>query len=132
MGTRGNKIDLSSNESLELGIRLTRAGRRLIRDLVRARDQRGYSGKQLADAIGIHKSGVTRFEQQETSPRLDTVLRYAHAVGADVTFSVEPVGGWVCEDPAVVTRIDTWASAPEEVHEEPSDRHWERQLKVSL
>lgn len=103
-------VDLASDESLELGIRLTRGARRLIRDLVRTREQRGYSRSQIADAIGIHKSGVTRFEQQESDPRLATVLRYAHAVGAEVTFGVEPLGGWDCENSTVLVRLNSWRS----------------------
>lgn len=128
----GQKIDLSSDESLELGISLTRAGRRLIRDLVRARQQCGFTSKQLADAIGIHKSGITRFEQQDTSPRLDTVLRYAQAVNANVNFSVEPVSGWGCADQAIVTRIATWSSTFDDVSDESGEKHWGRRLKVAL
>lgn len=105
--TRGEP-DFSSDDSFELAVRLSQRARRLIRDLVRVREQRGYDRSQVADAIGIHKSGVLRFERQEKSPRIDTLLRYAHAVGADVIFYVEPAGGWICADSKVVKRIDTW------------------------
>lgn len=99
---------LNLDESADLAIRLSRGGRRLVRDLVRVREQHDLTRSEVADAIGIHKSGVSRFERQEKSPRLDTLLRYAHSVGADVTFSVVPVDGWHCEDANVVTRVHTW------------------------
>jgi len=101
-------IDLLSDDAVDLGVRLTRGRRRLVRDLVRVREQHGYSRTQVADAIGIHKSGVTRFERQESDPRLSTVLRYAHAVGAEVRMDVEPVDGWACVDTAVVKHMKKW------------------------
>lgn len=102
--------------------------------MVRVREQRGYDRSQVADAIGIHKSGVSRFERQEKSPRLDTLLRYAHAVGADVTFYVEPAGGWTCEDSKVVRRIDTWGKATSEDSDEPEaeDERWEEPQKAQV
>lgn len=129
-----DSIDLSSNEAVELASRLTRGARRLVRDLVRVRDQRGLSRSQLADAIGIHKSGVSRFERQASSPRLETVLRYAQAVGADIMFSVDPVDGWDCADKAVVTHLHSWrgSSDAQDAPQRDDQGVWEERIAVRL
>ncbi|BBZ51240.1 helix-turn-helix transcriptional regulator [Mycobacterium heidelbergense] len=129
-----DSLDLSSDEAVELASRLTRGARRLVRDLVRVRDQRGFSRSQLADAIGIHKSGISRFERQETSPRLETVLRYAQAVGADIMFAVEPVDGWHCADDAVVTHLRSWrgSSAAHNAPRLDDQGVWEERIAVRL
>lgn len=85
------EINLFTDQAHENGVRLSQGGRRLIRRLGEIRESRGYKKSQVADAIGINRSGVTRFENQEADPRLETILRYAHAVGASVQFVVEPV-----------------------------------------
>lgn len=89
-----SQIDLASDQAIENGVRLTRGARRLLRDLVAIRTTRGLSKAEVAEAIGIDRSGITRFESQEKQPRLDTILRYAHAVGASVTFLVETTEEW--------------------------------------
>lgn len=81
--------DLHTEASRQNARRLARAGRRLIQDLAAIRTERGYTAKDVAEAIGIHRSGVSRFENREADPRLETVLRYAHAVGAMVSIRVE-------------------------------------------
>lgn len=136
MGTTlaGRPFDPTSQESVDVAGRLTRSARRMIRDLKRVRMERGMSMSDVADSIGIHKSGVSRFESQEKSPRLETVLRYAHAVGADIAFAVDPVGGWGCEDSSVVTRLQAWkrGTLPEGADNEDGQPVWEQSVPLSL
>ncbi|MGW8813835.1 helix-turn-helix transcriptional regulator [Gordonia terrae] len=74
-------------------MRLTQARRRLFNDLIGIRERRGFSQAQVAKAIGIHRSGVSKFESdfEGSNPTLEVVLRYAHAVGASITMRAEPV-----------------------------------------
>ncbi len=64
-----------------------------MRYLIGIRTKRGISQAQVARAIGIDRSGVSRFEADvETSnPTMDVVLRYAHAIGAMIHMRAEPV-----------------------------------------
>ncbi len=68
--------------------KLTRDLRRVIRDLKAVREARGLSATQVAAAIGVHRSVISRFENQTSDPKLSTLLRYAHAVGADLDLKV--------------------------------------------
>lgn len=61
---------------------------RLLRDLIRIREKRGLSQKQIADSLGISQQAVSKFEQLDADPRLSTIRQYAHAVGALVAHAV--------------------------------------------
>lgn len=119
---RVSTIDLGSDESIDLAVRLTRGARRLVRDLVRVREQHQYTLSAVADAIGIHRSGVSRFERQESSPQLDTLLRYAHAVGAELTFTVTPRDGWAEIEPRSIRHVGSWTAAQDSDGDGDSDR----------
>ena len=86
--TNETRIDLATPEAHENAVSLSQGGRRLIRDLAAIRESRGLSKSAVADVIGINRSGITRFENQQSDPRLETILRYAHAVGATLNFVV--------------------------------------------
>lgn len=68
--------------------KLTRDLRRVVRDLKAVREARGLSASHVADAIGVHRSVISKFENQTGDPKLSTLLRYAHAVGADLELKV--------------------------------------------
>ena len=68
--------------------KMTRDLRCVIRDLKAAREARGLSASHIAKVIGVHRSVISKFENQTDDPRLSTLLRYAHAVGADVELNV--------------------------------------------
>jgi transcriptional regulator with XRE-family HTH domain len=68
--------------------KLTRDLRRVIRDLKNIREARGMSASLVADIIGVHRSVISKFENQTGDPKLSTLLRYAHAVGADLELTV--------------------------------------------
>ncbi|MEV0357364.1 helix-turn-helix transcriptional regulator [Nocardia sp. NPDC050697] len=65
----------------------------MLNDLIGVRRRRKFSQSQVANAIGINRSGISRFESdiEGSNPTLDTILRYAQAVGASVHLHVEPV-----------------------------------------
>jgi transcriptional regulator with XRE-family HTH domain len=82
-----------------LGIDLTDPSQRLARllavqdealvdRLVEIRKAGRMSQQDVADAMGISQSAVARIESGARDPRLSTLRRYAHAVGALVTHSV--------------------------------------------
>jgi transcriptional regulator with XRE-family HTH domain len=84
MGT----IAPATSEASRRATRLTRDLRRVIRDLKAAREARGLSASQVADTIGVHRSVISKFENQTSDPKLSTLLRYAHAVGVDLELKV--------------------------------------------
>jgi transcriptional regulator with XRE-family HTH domain len=76
------------SEASRRATKMTRDLRRVIRDLKAVREARGFSASQVADAIGVHRSVISKFENQADDPKLSTLLRYAHAVGADLELNV--------------------------------------------
>ncbi|HUN32410.1 MAG TPA: helix-turn-helix transcriptional regulator [Trebonia sp.] len=58
---------------------------RLARELRRLRERAGLSGRQLAEAIGISQSKVSRIESGQTVPNGAEVSAWAAAVNASVT-----------------------------------------------
>lgn len=72
--------------------------RQIITALKQARLQRSLTIEQVADAIGVHKSVISRFENESPDPHIATMLRYADAVGAD--FAVLVDGQRVSDAPA--------------------------------
>lgn len=78
--------------------KLTRDLRRVIRDLKNIREARGLSASHIADLIGVHRSVISKFENQTGDPKLSTLLRYAHAIGADLELTV--INPQLNDDPA--------------------------------
>lgn len=77
-----------ASEASRRATKLTRDLRRVIRDLKAVREARGLSASHVADAIGVHRSVISKFENQSGEPKLSTLLRYAHAVGAELEINV--------------------------------------------
>lgn len=68
---------------------LVKADRALLRSLVDLRKEQGLKQKDIADRLGISQPAVAAFERYDSDPKLSTVRRYAHAVGALVAHAVE-------------------------------------------
>lgn len=131
-------LDLTGDDYIRNAMELTQARRRLFNDLIGIRVQRGISQAKVADAIGINRSGISRFEADiETSnPTVDVVLRYAHAVGAALTLRAEPMEArslprlpdvgeefvWRTRMPARALGVS--AFIPDSALAEPSSGHW--------
>ncbi|QEN17524.1 helix-turn-helix domain-containing protein (plasmid) [Mycolicibacterium sp. ELW1] len=64
--------------------------RQAIKELKDVRTDRGLTIAQVAEAIGVDKGVISRFENETVDPHISTLLRYASAVGADIGISIEP------------------------------------------
>jgi transcriptional regulator with XRE-family HTH domain len=47
-----------------------------------------YRQVDVAKAMGVGQPSVSELERGETNPRLDTILRYAAAIGVEIKFEV--------------------------------------------
>lgn len=66
-----------------------RAREGLIDDLVERRKLLGVSQAEVASRMGVGQSTISEFENEATDPRLSTLQRYARAVGAEVSVSLQ-------------------------------------------
>jgi len=61
----------------------------MLAKLKRHRQARGLSLTNVADSSGMDRSAVSRLENgQYLNPTIDTLYRYARAIGAEIGFSV--------------------------------------------
>lgn len=68
---------------------LAKADYRLISALVRVRRDSGMSQQDVADRLGLTQQAVAKIERYDNDPKLSTLRRYAHAIGALVDHVVE-------------------------------------------
>jgi DNA-binding XRE family transcriptional regulator len=61
----------------------------LLRSLIRIRKDSGLKQIHVARLLGISQASVAAFERYDNDPKLSTIRRYAHAVGALVAHQVE-------------------------------------------
>ncbi|MFE6966972.1 helix-turn-helix domain-containing protein [Agromyces sp. NPDC057679] len=61
--------------------------------LVRARVASGLTVEQVAERMGVSVDTVRQFERYDADPNLSTIRRYALAVGARVSHTVNATGG---------------------------------------
>jgi len=61
----------------------------LVPALVAIRRSRELRQADVADSLGLAQPTISQFEADRQSPRLDTVIKYANAIGARVTVLVE-------------------------------------------
>lgn len=74
--------------------------------LVRMRADKGISQTEMARRLGVTQATVSAFEQMDNDPKLSTVRRYATAVGALVTHTVEADNG------QLMTTANMWDYKP--------------------
>ncbi|MGW4366281.1 helix-turn-helix transcriptional regulator [Nocardia takedensis] len=74
----------------ELSRRLAEEELRFKRELVQARTAAGLTAEQVAHIIGVNVKAISEFERLDSNPTLSMVRYYAHAVGALVTWGVQP------------------------------------------
>lgn len=77
---------------------LVEQDRELRFELVRLREASGVSRQDVALRLGISRQAVAKFERLDADPRLSTIRRYAHAIGAVVSHSVEKDEGQLVGD----------------------------------
>lgn len=56
----------------------------------RMRLEKNLTQQQVADAAGMNRVDVSRFESERYNPTLDLIVRYASALGCDVRFELIP------------------------------------------
>lgn len=83
-------IDLSDPQQ-RLAQELVAADDRLLAELTELREKSGQSQEEIGKRMGVGQSAVARIESGDRDPRLSTIRRYAHAVGAVVTHTVVPL-----------------------------------------
>lgn len=99
---------------------LARADEALHAKLLKAREIQGLTQKQIADMLGVSQPTVASFEAYDNDPKLSTIRRYAHAVGATISHSVTLDGvevdcGWTAFGEAkfeYVTAVTTLQGRP--------------------
>ena len=62
----------------------------LIGELIKARQEKGISQKQLEELSGVKQPGIARMEKGYTSPQLDTILKLLLPLGK--TLAIVPLG----------------------------------------
>lgn len=62
--------------------------RALLRELIAIRKERGVSQREVGEMMGISQPSVAAFEAHDSNPKLSTIRRYAHAVGALIRHTV--------------------------------------------
>ncbi len=60
----------------------------LLRDLRKMRIEHGLTQEVVAERMGVTQPSVSQFERYDANPTLDTVRRYAMAVGARLSTTV--------------------------------------------
>lgn len=77
----------------------------LVRFLVKTRKERNMTQEAVAKMTGLKQSAIARFEAGTIIPRLDTLVKYAEAVGVDI-FEVpqdQPIVWNVVRNKAITT-----------------------------
>lgn len=81
--------DLAQDDpGLELRVAAALERRELARQLAARRREAGFTQTEVADRMGTSQGQVARFESGADT-RMSTVARYAAAVGATVTWTIE-------------------------------------------
>jgi transcriptional regulator with XRE-family HTH domain len=68
----------------------------LVRNLVKARQKGGFTQENVAKMTGLKQSAIARLEAGVIIPRLDTLMKYATAIGCVI----------VCEDQETVAAVE--------------------------
>ena len=66
---------------------------RLVRAVIVARNARGWSQRDLAQAAGLKQPAIARFEKADSDPRLGTVTKILSALQLQLTIDSDGVAG---------------------------------------
>ena len=75
---------LTAEEILESYLRVA-----LIGELIKARQEKGFSQKKLEELSGVKQPVIARMEKGQTSPQLDTILKVLAPLGK--TLAIVPL-----------------------------------------
>lgn len=73
----------------ELAESLVDSHDQLMADLIALRKKHQLTQEMVAERMGVSQPTVAAFERYDANPKLSTVRRYALAVGASITHSVD-------------------------------------------
>lgn len=91
---------------------------KLLGDLVDVRVRSGLTQADVAVRLGITQQAVSKIESYDGDPRLSTLRRYAHAVGALVAHHVEAdVGQLQSPDGWLTVTFSTSKPAPSRTYQ---------------
>jgi transcriptional regulator with XRE-family HTH domain len=77
-----------SSPSRQRALSLALEGEQLHASLLKARQLQGLTQAEVAQLIGVRQPTIATFERYDNDPKLSTLYRYAHAVGATIKHSV--------------------------------------------
>ncbi|MEN9954287.1 MAG: hypothetical protein RL028_889, partial [Actinomycetota bacterium] len=60
--------------------------------LVSLREQKGFTQKQVGDALGISQAAVAQFENGSANPSIQRIKLYAMVIGASISFEIVDSG----------------------------------------
>jgi len=88
-----------TSPSRKRALALAEADEELHAKLLRVRSEMHLSQAEVAGIMGVSQPTVASFERYDNDPKLSTIRRYAHAIGATITHSVfldgvEVESGW--------------------------------------
>lgn len=106
----------------ERATRLAEDHRTFLRQLIAARKQSGLSQEQVAERMGVSQPAVSKFERYDANPTLETIRRYALAIGVSLRSSVlsVPEDDW---KPLATSQQNLSAPEPVNISGPWSDSH---------
>lgn len=75
---------VAANDEIRAEYETLRLRRAIVSRLRALREQRNWTQQQLADAVGVPRSAISRLESAGHSPRLETLHAVARVLGYDV------------------------------------------------
>lgn len=98
MSTLDELLGISPNDPLALRAdALVGQDEALLDDLIKIRKDY-FTQAEVAEKLGVKQSTIAAFERYGNDPKLSTIRRYAHAVGALVAHKVERDNGQLLDD----------------------------------
>lgn len=61
---------------------------RMLRSLIDLRERQRVSQEEVARRLGVSQPAIAAFERYDNDPKLSTIRRYAHAIGALIDHTV--------------------------------------------
>ncbi len=74
--------------------------------IIKIRNKKGVTQKELAQKVGMTQSAIARFESQANSPKLDTVMKIAEALEITIGIEEEIVSKIVMENQPILVEIN--------------------------
>ena len=76
-------------QQIEIEVYAKNFGDDLIDKLVEARKEKGLTQQDIADATGLQRANVSRFERKTYAPSIEIMTKYAAALGKRIDFELK-------------------------------------------